>query len=55
MTDLDPLFTSNKNLDIYDLNPLFIAKQEPRYKEYATNDGGSLFDKSLVNAIGKSL
>jgi hypothetical protein len=50
MENLDPLFTTNKNLGIYDLNPLFDAKQEPWYKEDATNGGGKPFDKSLVNA-----
>ncbi|KAF8404918.1 hypothetical protein HHK36_009813 [Tetracentron sinense] len=37
MTDLDPLFRTNKNLGIY---------------EDATNGGGNPFDKSLVNATG---
>ena len=50
MIDIVPLFTTNKNLGIYDLNPLFVAKQEPQYKEDATNGGGNPFDKSLVNA-----
>ena len=53
--DLDSLFTANKNLGIYDLNPLFDAKQEPRYKEDATNGGGTPFDKSMVNATGNPI
>ena len=44
-------FNENKNLGIFDLNPLFNAKQEPRYKEDATNGGVNPFDKSIVNAM----
>ena len=47
-------FNKNKNLGIFDLNPLFNAKQEPRYKEDATNGGGNPFDKSIVNATENS-
>ncbi|GMN62735.1 hypothetical protein TIFTF001_031809 [Ficus carica] len=47
-------FNKNKNLGIFDLNPLFNAKQEPRYKEDATNGGENLFDKSMVNATENS-
>ena len=54
MGDLDPLLQQNKNLGIFDLNPLFNAKQEPRYKEDATNGGGYPFDKSIVNATENS-
>ncbi|GMN66482.1 hypothetical protein TIFTF001_035571 [Ficus carica] len=43
-------FNKNKNLGIFDLNPMFNAKQEPRYKEDATNGGGNPFDKSMGNA-----
>lgn len=51
MRDLDPLFTTNKNLGVYiTFNPFFDAKQEPRYKEDATNGVGNPFDKSLVSA-----
>ena len=53
--DLDLLFTTSKNLGIYDLNPLLDAKQEPWYKEDATNGGGTPFDKSLVNATGNPI
>ncbi|GMN65499.1 hypothetical protein TIFTF001_034574 [Ficus carica] len=47
-------FKKNKNLGMFDLNPLFNAKQEPRYKEEATNGGGNPFDKSMVNATENS-
>ncbi|GMN61675.1 hypothetical protein TIFTF001_030768 [Ficus carica] len=41
-------FNKNKNLGIFDLNPLFNSKQEPRYKEDATNGGGNPW-KILIN------
>ncbi|GMN61668.1 hypothetical protein TIFTF001_030749 [Ficus carica] len=44
-------FNKNKNLGRLDLNPLFNAKQESRYKEDAINGGGNPFDKLMVNAI----
>ena len=47
-------FNRNKSLGILDLNQLFNVKQEPRYKEDATNGGGNPFDKSLVNAADNS-
>ncbi|GMN61073.1 hypothetical protein TIFTF001_030162 [Ficus carica] len=47
-------FNKNKNLGINDLNPLFNAKQEPQYKEDATNGGENLFDKWMVNATEDS-
>ncbi|GMN64821.1 hypothetical protein TIFTF001_033894 [Ficus carica] len=47
-------FNKNKNLGILDLNPLFYAKQEPRYKENATNSGANPFDKLIVNATENS-
>ena len=34
----------------WNLDPLFIKKQEPRYNIDATNGDGSPFDKSLMNA-----
>ncbi|GMN67796.1 hypothetical protein TIFTF001_036852 [Ficus carica] len=37
-----------------DLDPLLQQKQEPRYKEDATNSGGNPFDKSMVNATENS-
>ncbi|GMN57872.1 hypothetical protein TIFTF001_026975 [Ficus carica] len=43
-------FNKNKNLGIFDINPLFNVKQEPQYKEDTTNGGGNPFDKSMVNA-----
>ncbi|GMN75789.1 hypothetical protein TIFTF001_056378 [Ficus carica] len=47
-------YNKNKNPGIFDLNPLFNTKQEPRYKEDAINGGGNLFDKSMVNATENS-
>ena len=47
-------FNKNKNLGIFDLNPLFNAKQEPRYKEDVTNGGRDPFDKSMVNTTENS-
>ena len=47
-------FKKNKNTGIFDLNLLFNAKQEPRYKEDAMNDSGNPFDKSMVNAMKNS-
>ncbi|GMN61783.1 hypothetical protein TIFTF001_030871 [Ficus carica] len=47
-------FNKNKNLSIFNLNLLFNAKQEPRYKEDATNGGGNPFDKSTMNATENS-
>ncbi|GMN58317.1 hypothetical protein TIFTF001_027416 [Ficus carica] len=47
-------FNKNNNLGIFDLNPLFNAKQEPWYKEDTINGGGNPFDKSIVNATENS-
>ncbi|GMN62612.1 hypothetical protein TIFTF001_031694 [Ficus carica] len=52
--NLTHCFNKNKNLVIFDLNPLFNAKQEPRYKEDVTNSGGNPFDKLIVNATKNS-
>ena len=47
-------FNNNKGLGIFDLSPLFNVKQEPRYKEDATNGCWNLLDKSIVNATENS-
>ncbi|GMN65972.1 hypothetical protein TIFTF001_036647 [Ficus carica] len=47
-------FNKNNNLGRLDLILLFNAKQEPRYKEDATNGGENPFDKSMVNATENS-
>ncbi|GMN32279.1 hypothetical protein TIFTF001_041705 [Ficus carica] len=47
-------FNKNKNLGRFDLNLLFNAKQEPRYKEDRTNGGGNPFDKSMLKATENS-